>query len=117
MNEKHLPPRELFDEKLASELVGKGLLVGITHQSHEGVVLRRTQVFGHVVVVDRNRGICVLEDQEGKETWFPPDTRGIRPAPPGEYRNRATGEVIKDPEYLASWTITAPPTKQEGKGE
>jgi hypothetical protein len=114
MNEKHLPPREFFDEGLATQLVGKKLLVGITHQHHKGGMLRRTQVFGHVVVADRNRGICIREDQ-GKETWFPPDTRGIKPAPPGEYRNHATGEVVKDPDYLATWTITAPPAKQDGK--
>jgi hypothetical protein len=111
MDENQLPPPEIFDEQLANEMVGKGLLIGITHQNHEGTMLRRTQAFGRVTVADRMRGICVRSDQDGKDTWFPPDTRGIRPAPPGEYRNRATGEVVHNPDYLVSWTITAPPKK------
>jgi len=108
MGEKQLQAREFFDDKLASELIGKRLLVGITHQNSEGAMLRRTQLVGHVTVADRNRGICIRDDQNSQETRFPPDTRGITPARPGEYRNRTTGEVVKDPEYLASWRITAP---------
>jgi hypothetical protein len=111
MNQKQPAPSELFDENLAGELVGKGLLMGITHRNHEGLTVRRSQVFGRVTVADRKRGICVRNEQDGTDTWFPLDTRGIRPAPPREYRNRATGEVVNDPDYLVSWTITAGPPK------
>ena len=105
---KNRPAPENFDDGLASELVGKLILVGFTHNDHAGKFVRRSQICGRIVLADRLRGICIREEQTGNENWLPPDTRGIKPAPPGEYRNRATGEVVKNPDYLASWTITAP---------
>ena len=106
--ENALPPRELFDDDLAHQLVGKSLLIGVIHVDHAGRELRRSQIFGRVVVADRLRGICVLQDQDGEEKWLPPDTRGIKLARPGEYRNRATGELVVNPDFLASWTFTEP---------
>src|SRR5689334_18530512 len=105
-----LPPDKVFDGSLAKKLIGKSLLIGITRETHDGEPLSRSQVFGIVITVDRSRGICIRDSRTGDERWLPPDTRGIRPAPRGEYRNRATGEMVTDPDYLASWTITAPPT-------
>jgi len=115
MRKKDLPAHEAFDEELARELVGKLILVGITHKDHEGNFVRRSQIFGRVALADRIRSICIRDEREGEESWFPPDTRGITPAPPGQYRNRATGEVVHDPDYLASWTITAPEPKSQSQ--
>jgi hypothetical protein len=42
----------------------------------------------------------------GSFYWLPPDGRAFEEAPPGEYRLRSTGEVVIDPDYLATWTIT-----------
>ena len=102
------PPREWFDEEFASALVGRTLLVGITQKDHTGKVIRRYQVFGVVSEATRGRGICVKSDDDAAETWFPPDTRHIIRADPGEYRNRTTGEVVSDPDYTASWVFTGP---------
>jgi hypothetical protein len=108
MHKENLPPHTIFDDALANDLVGKSLLVGITHTDSEGNMLRRSQVFGLVVIANRAKGICIRDTQTSEEKWLPPDTRGIKPAPAGEYRNRATGEVVNDPDYLGSWTIAAP---------
>jgi hypothetical protein len=108
MQNEKLPPHNIFDDVLANELVGKSLLVGITHTDSEGNMLRRSQVFGLVTIASRANGICIRDMQTSEEKWLPPDTRGIKPAPAGEYRNRATGEVVNDPDYLGSWTIAAP---------
>ncbi len=105
------PPRENFDDGLASELVGKLILVGLTHNDHAGNFVRRSQIFGRVILADRLLGICIRDERTGEETCLPPDTRGVRPAAPGEYQNRATGEIVHDPDYLAAWTITAPQTQ------
>ena len=102
------PPREWFDDDFATALVGRTLLVGITQKDHTGKVIRRYQVFGVVSAAARDRGICVKNADDGVETWFPPDTRHIIPAEPGEYRNRTTGEVVTDPDYTASWVFTGP---------
>jgi len=116
VNEAQPPPANLFDEELGNQLVGRGLLIGVTHADREGRMVSRSQVFGRVIVANREQGICIQNYETSQKTWFPPDTRGIRPAPPGKYRNRATGEVVKGPDYLASWTITAPAENQDDKG-
>ena len=106
MHKENLPPHSIFDDALANDLVGKSLLVGITHTDSEGNILRRSQIFSLVTVANRSNGICIRDTQTSEEKWFPPDTRGIKPAPAGEYRNRATGEVVREPDYLGSWTGT-----------
>jgi hypothetical protein len=113
MNKKNLPPHDLFDDALAKELIGKSLLIGITNADSEGKMISRSQIFGLVTIADRAKGICLRDNQTNEEKWFPPDTRGIKPAPPGEYRNRATGEVVNDPDYFGSWTWTFPAAKEE----
>jgi hypothetical protein len=107
MHKENLPPHNIFDDALASDLIGKSLLVGITHTDSEGNMLSRSQIFGLVTAANREKGICIRDGQTSEEKWFPPDTRGIKLAPAGEYRNRATGEVVIDPNYLGSWTIAA----------
>jgi hypothetical protein len=103
------PPPEFFDDELAEKLLGRSLLIGITDHSSTGEFLGRRQVCGQVLVADRHKGICVRNNKDGSDFWLPPDTRGVRSASPGEYHNRATGEVVVDPDYLASWTFTKPP--------
>jgi hypothetical protein len=99
---------EYFDDDLATHLVGATLLVGIAELKHDGSLVRRYQVFGVVTVADPTQGICVREHTGDVDFWLPPDTRGVTPAEPGEYRNRSTGEVVVDPDYLGSWEIIAP---------
>ena len=115
MRKKKIPPSKIFDDTLAKELVGKSLLIGITHTDAEGKMLSRSQIFGSVTVANRLQGICIRNNQTSEEQWLPPDTRGIKPAPAGEYRNRATGEVVHDPDYLGAWTIAAAKKKQHRK--
>src|SRR5262245_6853788 len=102
----------MFDDSFAESLVGRSLLVGITERDHNGILIRRHQLFGVVAVANRKHGICVRESEGGPEMWLPPDTAGIVPAAPGEYRNRNTGEVVVNPDYTASLTITKPAPAQ-----
>jgi hypothetical protein len=115
MPKKNVPPHSLFDDALAENLIGKTLLIGITHTDSQGKMLSRSQIFGLVTIANRVQGICIRISQSNEEKWFPPDTRGIEPARPGQYRNRATGEVVNDPDYLGSWTISAGKGKQRRK--
>lgn len=111
-NGEELPPKEFFDEEFATSLVGKTLLVGITHLNHNGEFQSRSQFFGRVIVADRRQGVCVRNEVDGSVAWYPPDTRGIKAARPGKYTNRATGEVVHDPDFTAAWVFTAPPLVQ-----
>jgi hypothetical protein len=77
MRKQKIPPRNIFDDTLAKELVGRSLLVGITHTDAEGKMLSRSQIFGLVTIANRLQGICIRNNQTSEEKWFPPDTRGI----------------------------------------
>ena len=102
-----------WDPKLAVELVGKRVLVGVTDLAADGAFLGQRQFHGHAIRADRRSGIALRLSgaRAGEEVMLPPDTRAFRRAAPGEYRLRGTGEVVKDPDYLTTRSI-----RQRDKG-
>jgi hypothetical protein len=105
--------RPRFDHSLASELIGKHVLVGVTRVDADGKLMSQKQFHGEVVKADSKKGFCIklLGTRDGELEWLPPDTRAFFQAQPGEYRLRTTGEVIVDPDYTTTWTITEPKKK------
>ena len=112
-----MPSSEPSDEKPTWNqdegdlLIGQYVLVGITYLASDGVtVTSQVQCHGRITRADE-QGVAIA--CEGK-TWggqtatLPPDLRAIRAAAPGEYRLRSTGETVKDPDLLMTWTLTAP---------
>ena len=93
-----------WNPRLAVELIGKHILVGITDLAADGTLLGRRQVHGHAIRADRRFGVALrLEgDHAGAEMVLPPDTGAFRSAPPGEYRLHGTGEVVTGPDYLTT---------------
>lgn len=100
----------VFNATLAEYYTGKHILVGVTYKDSQGNVIEQIQFDGHVTRIREEEGIVVFRRDTGSEFTLPPDLRSIRPAGPGEYRLRSTGQVVKDPDLLTSWTIT------KGKG-
>jgi hypothetical protein len=82
----------------------KSVLVGITYLGHDGTPLREEAFLGRIVRSSA-RGGLVVRRADGSELEMPPQ---VEKAEPGEYRLDATGEVIVDPYYLASWSVKAP---------
>jgi hypothetical protein len=95
------------DDDFAAELIGTHLLVGLTHVDHAGNVLSKEQFHGKVIRASVEEGV-ILVDADGREHWVPLDREAFRPADPGEYRLRSTGEVVVDPTWLATWTVRPP---------
>jgi hypothetical protein len=107
------PPdsKPLWNQAEGDLLVGQYVLVGITYvASADKTATTHVQFHGKITKVDEN-GIAVT--CEGK-TWcgqiatLPPDLKAFRKANPGEYRLLSTGEVLKDPDLLTTWTINEP---------
>ena len=100
--------RPSWDRELATKLEGATVLVGITY--HEPTGDRQEQFFGTVMSADSERGILLqLEGNcAGEVRTLPPDLGAFSPAAPGTYRLRETGEIITDPDYTSSWSITPP---------
>jgi len=98
----------VWDEAFARALIGKTLLVGLTWLDPEGD--RLEQMHGEVVSVDARRGIelRLAGERAGDVFWLPPDLRSITAAAPGSYRLRATGEIVENPGFTATWNIHPP---------
>lgn len=93
-----------LDDRLAA-LVGGVVLIGLTFRG-DGED-RQEQLHGLIVGADRTGVQIALEGERDGETYnLPPDPTHFQPARPGEYRLRSTGEVIVDPDYLTTWTVT-----------
>jgi hypothetical protein len=101
-------PPPAWDEDRALELIGLRVLIGITHAGPDGH--RMEQMFGIVRIVDRARGIMIALEgvRAGEDVWLPPHLDAFKPADPGTYRLRSTGEEVVDPDLLSTWTINPP---------
>jgi hypothetical protein len=58
-----------------------------------------------------------IRRKDGTLYKLPYDPNSIQEAAPGEYRERSTGTVITDPDYLVRWTITVNPDAPENMEE
>jgi hypothetical protein len=91
-----------------AQYIGKRVLVGLTYLDHEKTVIKQLQFHGTINRIT-DEGIFIDRADSTGEFSLPPDTESLRPAKPGEYRLRTTGEVVVDPDYTTTWTINAPP--------
>ena len=91
----------------SAELLGACVVVGITRLDHGGRVVEQSQFHGRIVRATRVEGIVVV-NAAGEELKLPPDRGAFIPADPGDYRLRSTGEVVVDPDYTVTWTVTPP---------
>jgi hypothetical protein len=95
------------DDAEAAMFIGKHALVGLTFVNADGTLRKQVQVHGRITAVDESVITMRLHGSD-EEFTLPPDLESFEPAEPGEYRLRTTGEVVVNPDLLASWTITAP---------
>lgn len=85
-------------------LLDKTILVGMTYNSADGEVVELKQLWGTVVRADDTN--IEIQNSNGDIFDLPPDLSAIRKAAPGEYRLRSTGEIVTDPDYLATYIVT-----------
>jgi hypothetical protein len=97
-------------EEEINSLIGKYVLIGITRLDKRGQPKDQLQFLGDVTKIAReNNSICIALRPDGKEYKVPLDLRAFKPAAPGDYRLRSTGEVVVNPDFIATWIV------QEGK--
>ncbi len=103
-------PGPRWDKKVGESYIGKYILVGITYLDHKGSEIKRRQMHGIIESSDKNKGIKIALKgvYEGKSWNMPPDQRSIKKAKPGIYALKMSGEKIKNPDLLSTWTVTEP---------
>ncbi|HKP27636.1 MAG TPA: hypothetical protein VJV39_27450 [Dongiaceae bacterium] len=96
-------------ELVAAKYVGKYILVGITREDAFGKEIDRFQIHGVIEsVTPREMLVALRGSRSGGKYSLPPAIDWLQPATSGEYRLKNTGEVVLDPDYTASFRITAP---------
>ena len=103
MSEPYVPNLD-FTEEQVRELIGKRILVGVTHRNMNDEVASLEQFHGTVDRISRDEGL-VLKLPTGGERIIPPDLSRLEPASAGKYRLKATGETVVDPDFTAMWTV------------
>src|SRR3954467_12514765 len=100
-----------LDESKAGEYVGRKVLLCVSYLDHMGLQTGQMQWFGVITEVSNAKGIVIGLQNDTNYCALPPDLSSLRPAKPGEYRLRATGEVITDPDFIATWVCQEPDPK------
>lgn len=102
-----------FDEEEAKTIIGKHLLVGVTHCNHNEEVTGIEQFHGEIVRASREEGVVLRLSGSGEERWVPPDLSRLQPAAPGNYKLKGTGEIVVDPDLLSMWTVYPPKQSEQ----
>ena len=100
-----------WDDGWAEWLLGKYALVGITRYEADGTTVRsKGQYHGIIVEVSRHREIKIACEGRwrGETMTLPPVLQSFKQAKPGRYELKSTGEIVDDPDVVATWRITAP---------
>ena len=93
------------------DLIGKVILVGVTYTDAHDNIHCRKQWWGTVEKASMREGISVSLRNSSDACVLPPDLRAIRRASPGEYRLKESGEIVTDPDFLATWICVEPDTE------
>jgi hypothetical protein len=88
------------DPSRAAEFIGKTVLVGMTYVDADDNVLEQRQWHGRIESVGELLEIRVHGSDEIR-TLLPK----LSAAEPGEYHLRSTGEVVVDPDFIATWEV------------
>jgi len=102
---------KLENELSLQDLLGKTLLVGISYYTHDEKFIEQKQFWGTVTNVSDT--LITMRQKDGSLFTLPPDLSSTYRASPGEYKLRSTGEVVENPDFLATWTITKPAPDSE----
>lgn len=97
-------PNLTFTAEQVYELLGKRVLIGVTHRTLDDEVASLEEFHGEVDRVNLDEGL-VLKLSTGAERSIPPDLSRLERASPGNYRLKSTGEVVVDPDFTAMWTV------------
>ena len=98
-----------WDKDRAQWLVGRTVLVGVTHLAPDGkTIVNKEHFHGMIMAAVEGQGIsvvCLSGDNEGQTVTLPPVTSAYMDAKPGKYTLRSSGLVVENPDVTVSWTV------------
>ena len=91
-------------EKLQTFLKGKVFLIGLTFIDQDGNVIEQYQTSGTIDELT-DKGFLKFNRSNGSIFQLTYEKRAIKKAAEGEYREKSTGNIIINPDYITTWTI------------
>lgn len=93
-----------------TDILDHTCLIGLSYFERDGSLLKRSQLAGRVSKADAEEGITIkLQHSDpgapAADFILPPNLDAWFKAPPGRYRNPASGVDIENPDYLVTWDI------------
>ena len=95
------------------DMTGKNFLVGITYLGTESHPEQNVEFAGIVMSVDP---LVSVDRGTGELFTLPSVPDAFDRASPGEYRLRSNGEVVVDPDFVTSWTVSPPEQSADNPG-
>lgn len=92
-------------EELKEFLKDKIFLIGLTFLDNQGTIIERYQTHGKVIELT-NDGLFRIEKPNKVVFQIPYERESIVKAEKGEYRERGTGKIITNPDFVMTWSIT-----------
>ena len=100
--------KPVLDESQVSDYVGKSIVLDVTYLDHNERRIEQKRWHGVIETFSNTEGIRIRLANSDQTCCLPPDPRGLSKAKPGIYEINSTGEEIRDPDYIAVWSRTAP---------
>lgn len=88
-----------------NNILNKTMLIGLTYLDSAGKETNKLQFVGTITKVDKKLGIEVFNKKTNSKFTLPPDLTAIKIAPPGIYTLKSSGEIVANPDYIATWII------------
>jgi hypothetical protein len=92
-------------EHLQEYLKGKVFLIGLTFVDSDGKIVEQYQTHGTVTELT-NQGLLRFRKKDGSDFQIPYSADSIKKADKGEYKEKSSGLIITDPDFLMTWEIT-----------
>jgi hypothetical protein len=91
-------------EELQTFFKGKVFLIGLTFVDQEENLIEQYQTSG---IVDElsNEGFLKFKRNDNSLFQVPYDKETIEEAVEGEYREKSTGNIIVNPDFITTWTV------------
>ena len=92
--------------------IGKLILIGITYYNENNELVEQYQTSGIIDSVTDSE--IKIKREDYKELFIiPNDDRAIYEAKSGEYRERETGKIITNPDFISEWIIHGDGSKEK----
>ena len=91
-------------EQLQKSLQQKLILIGLTFIDENGKLIEQYQTHGLIMELTDD-GILKIERKDRAIFQMPYDKDAIKKAAKGEYREKLTGAIVKDPDFMMTWEI------------